>query len=162
MTALRKAKKTAWRNFVTLSTPWGKPYKVTMKYHPPLHIKLPLDSTDGRIANNYKEAYRALLHDKYPPYTPPAQHTHLLPITQQSIENYTFNPNTKPHPDATTPKHLYINQQDIKDTLKTRNKSSPGHELIRYSHLSSHPSLQHVYNSRPSQTPVRFGDIFPT
>ena len=133
---IRKAKKAAWRNFVTLSTPWGKPYKVTMKYHPPLHIQLPLKSISGEIANTYEDAYRILLQDKYPSYTPPSQNTHLFPLTNQTIANYTYQPCSQPYPESLTPEGMTVEPEDIKEIVRSRNnKSSPGIDQIRYSHL---------------------------
>ena len=49
----KAAKQKAWRNFVTLASPWGKPYKVCLKFRTPTHISLPLENRFGQEATSY-------------------------------------------------------------------------------------------------------------
>jgi hypothetical protein len=146
-TLIRQAKAQAWRNFVTLSCPWGKPYKVRLKFKPPPYLSLPIKSIHGEIAETYEDAYRLLLQDKFPSLNNPGSVFIPSPLlTPRLIEEYTFKPNNRPYPNSPTPTHICITPQDIKDILQTRNnKSAPGPDGIRYTHLKminiKHPPL---------------------
>jgi len=112
------------------------------------HIPIPLKSVSGRIGETRQEAAQLLLlEDKSPKILDP--HNPYLPspfLTEQTITNYTFNPNYPPYPNNPTPQYAYTTPEDIKNILRTRNnQTAPGNDIITYKFLKItnilHPTL---------------------
>lgn len=117
-----------------------------IKYTAPLHKSLPFKSVHNETVTNYDHAYQLLLQDKFPAIDNPGSVFDPGPLlTMQTIQRYTSNPNAVSFPNASTPNGAFTIQGDIKEILKTRsNKSAPGLDKIRYSHVKQfhklHPS----------------------
>ena len=108
-----------------------------VKYSTPLHINLPLKSIHNQTATTYEEAHKLLLQDKFRSINNPGSVFRLGPLLSlQTIQNYISDSNEVPFPHAVTPKTAFSTPDTIKDVLKTKsNKSAPGIDNIRYSHV---------------------------
>jgi len=144
---LKKAKTQTFRDFITCTKPWGKPYKVIMHAKRKPHIPIPLKSVSDRIGYTPKDVAQLLLEDKFPKILDPHNPYQPSPfLTQTTIDKYTFDPSTSPCPNIPTPSHIEITPEDISAILRKRNnQTSPGNDSIPYKYLKitnkMHPTL---------------------
>jgi len=131
---IKKAKQENWKNLIAQSKPWSSPYEIFWKKKEETIVQLPLTAKGGHTTYNLEEANTIILQENFPdtkitenpPFFEINNITELFPEVENEINS--------------------INLEHIKYTLKTRNnKSTPGLEEIRYSHLKAvhkkHPNI---------------------
>lgn len=102
---IKEAKKKSWREFVTLNTPWGKPYKLVVK-------------SSKRIPQLVPD--EILLAEKVSNIPPPPQ--------QEDEVDIIIDNSQLPEDD-----NYIVTEDEVARTLKSvRNRSAPGIDLINY------------------------------
>lgn len=129
---IAKEKIKKWREFTSLSHPWGQPYKLVVKPKEGSGVHPHLQMDNGRVTTTEEEAIRYLMQVKFPTAAPP------LEVDESSLTENEFEPE--------------ITREEVATALKSsKNRSAPGPDRINYKTLKivnmKHPSLfQKLFN----------------